>query len=43
MTKLIIDGRDMRQPAEVKGQPAKEEAKAKAVKPSNKARKAENK
>lgn len=42
MRKLIIDGTDMREPAEVKAQKA-EAPKAKAAKPSNKARKAATK
>ena len=37
MRKLIIDGPEMREPAETKGQ-SKEQPKAKAVKPSNKSR-----
>lgn len=39
MKKLVIDGTEMREPAEANGQ-KKEEAKAKAVKPANKSRKA---
>lgn len=38
MRKLIIDGTEMREPVEVKGE-KKEPPKAKAVKPANKARK----
>ena len=42
MRKLIIDGKDMREPAEVKA-PKKEAPNVKAVKPANKARKAATK
>ena len=37
MRKLIIDGTEMREPAEVKGE-KKESPKAKAAKPANKSR-----
>lgn len=42
MKTLVINGKEMYEPAEAKGQ-KKEEAKAKAVKPVNKAGKAANK
>lgn len=42
MKTLVINGKEMYEPAEANGQ-KKEEAKAKAAKPANKARKAENK
>ena len=42
MLKLIVNGREMKEPAEVNGQKQLEQ-KAKAVKPANKSRKAGNK
>ena len=44
MKKLVINGREMYEPAEAANKPArKEDKEAKAAKPSNKSRKVENK
>ncbi len=43
MVKLVINGKEMRVPAEAVNKKAKEEPKTKVVKPSNKAGKAANK